>query len=59
MAYDYNRCGIRRNFRLLHAQCPLGRFLLTGAAGGVQNVLDYSQAGIDFLFGGFLQKERM
>ena len=32
---------------------PLGQWLLTNAAQGVQHVLDYSQAGIDFLFGGF------
>ncbi|MBP2078057.1 NupC/NupG family nucleoside CNT transporter [Oceanobacillus polygoni] len=32
---------------------PLGRFLLTSAAGGVQHVLNYSQEGIEFLFGGF------
>lgn len=32
---------------------PLGRWILTNTAEGVQNVLNYSQAGIEFLFGGF------
>ncbi|RYG72461.1 NupC/NupG family nucleoside CNT transporter [Lentibacillus lipolyticus] len=31
----------------------LGRWLLTNAAQGVQHVLNYSQEGIEFLFGGF------
>ncbi|RHW39341.1 NupC/NupG family nucleoside CNT transporter [Lysinibacillus yapensis] len=30
-----------------------GRWILTKAAEGVQNILDYSQEGIEFLFGGF------
>ncbi|WP_043933270.1 NupC/NupG family nucleoside CNT transporter [Bacillus sp. EB01] len=30
-----------------------GRWILTNAAQGVQHVLNYSQAGIEFLFGGF------
>ncbi|MDR4887801.1 nucleoside transporter C-terminal domain-containing protein [Fredinandcohnia sp. QZ13] len=32
---------------------PLGRWVLTNAAQGVQHVLNYSQEGINFLFGGF------
>ncbi|HZG70497.1 MAG TPA: Na+ dependent nucleoside transporter N-terminal domain-containing protein, partial [Chondromyces sp.] len=32
---------------------PLGRWVLTHAAEGVQHVLNYSQEGIEFLFGGF------
>jgi concentrative nucleoside transporter, CNT family len=32
---------------------PLGRWVLTNTAEGVQNVMNYSQAGIEFLFGGF------
>lgn len=32
---------------------PLGRWILTNTAEGVQNVMNYSQAGIEFLFGGF------
>lgn len=32
---------------------PLGRWVLTNAAQGVQHILNYSQAGIEFLFGGF------
>ncbi|PWW32432.1 CNT family concentrative nucleoside transporter [Cytobacillus oceanisediminis] len=32
---------------------PLGRWILTNTAQGVQNVMNYSQAGIEFLFGGF------
>ncbi|MEH7378943.1 nucleoside transporter C-terminal domain-containing protein [Bacillus sp. JJ1533] len=32
---------------------PLGRWVLTNAAQGVQHVLNYSQEGIEFLFGGF------
>jgi concentrative nucleoside transporter, CNT family len=35
---------------------PLGRWVLTNAAQGVQNVLDYSQKGIEFLFGGFFSE---
>ncbi|MFS0820312.1 NupC/NupG family nucleoside CNT transporter [Bacillus sp. 1P02SD] len=31
---------------------PLGRWVLTNAAQGVQHVLNYSQEGINFLFGG-------
>jgi len=31
----------------------LGRWVLNNAAQGVQHVLDYSQEGIEFLFGGF------
>ncbi|MEH7235411.1 NupC/NupG family nucleoside CNT transporter [Bacillus sp. JJ1562] len=32
---------------------PLGSWILTSAAQGVQHVLNYSQEGIEFLFGGF------
>lgn len=36
---------------MLHV--PLGRWILTNASQGVQHVLNYCQAGIEFLFGGF------
>lgn len=35
---------------------PLGRWVLNSAAQGVQRILDYSQAGIEFLFGGFFEE---
>ncbi|WP_077622577.1 NupC/NupG family nucleoside CNT transporter [Sediminibacillus massiliensis] len=39
---------------MLHV--PLGRWILKHAALGVQHVLDYSQAGVDFLFGGLFEE---
>lgn len=35
----------------------LGQWILTSAAQGVQNILNYSQEGITFLFGGFFTEE--
>lgn len=38
-------------FATLVLVVPFGKTMLTGAAGGVQNVVDYANVGIEFLFG--------
>ncbi len=38
-------------FAALVLVVPAGKSMLTGAAGGVQSIVDYANVGIDFLFG--------
>ncbi|MEM6683300.1 MAG: nucleoside transporter C-terminal domain-containing protein [Pseudomonadota bacterium] len=38
-------------FAALVLVVPFGKAMLTGAAGGVQNIVDYANVGIEFLFG--------
>lgn len=38
-------------FAVLVLVIPFGKVMLTGAAGGVQNIVDYANVGIEFLFG--------
>ncbi|MEO0411033.1 MAG: nucleoside transporter C-terminal domain-containing protein [Pseudomonadota bacterium] len=44
-------------FAALVLVVPFGKTLLTGAAGGVQNIVDYANVGIDFLFGPLANEE--
>ncbi|MEM7568415.1 MAG: nucleoside transporter C-terminal domain-containing protein [Pseudomonadota bacterium] len=44
-------------FATLVLVVPFGKTMLTGAAGGVQNIVDYANVGIDFLFGPLANEE--
>ncbi|MFT5210982.1 MAG: CNT family concentrative nucleoside transporter, partial [Flavobacterium sp.] len=49
---------LQASFAALVLYVPLGQQVLTGAASGVQNVIDYANVGTQFLFGNLLNGEQ-
>lgn len=46
-------------FATLVLVVPAGKAMLTGAAGGVQSIVDYANVGIDFLFGPLADEDKI